>query len=189
MKYSPKVTRIRLSFHQNLCILYLKLSESALLPSTFIASIKAINRRQKQRNIGMVHGLSDKVLTFDSFFESGNLDMVVSGPKENEYDLYMRIDSNTKGHHQWFYFSACNKEPVTVKFNILNFTKRRSLYSQGMRISVFSEKKAEKAIKGEIPEFFAQWHKSGDNISYKISKLTQDLYQKGKIVYIINNIY
>jgi hypothetical protein len=37
-------------------------------------------------------------LIFDSRFESGNLDMVLK-PKENEYDLYMRVDANTRGHH------------------------------------------------------------------------------------------
>jgi hypothetical protein len=37
-------------------------------------------------------------LIFDSNFESGNLDMVIK-VKENEYDLYMRVDTNTRGHH------------------------------------------------------------------------------------------
>lgn len=43
-------------------------------------------------------------LKFDSFFESGNLDMVTKA-KNFEYDLYMRIDTNSTGHQQWFYFS------------------------------------------------------------------------------------
>ena len=37
-------------------------------------------------------------LTFDSHFESGNLDIVVKR-RDFEYDLYMRVDTNTKGHH------------------------------------------------------------------------------------------
>jgi hypothetical protein len=37
-------------------------------------------------------------LEFDSSFESGNLDMVLK-IKEFEYDLYMRVDTNTRGHH------------------------------------------------------------------------------------------
>jgi cytosolic carboxypeptidase protein 2/3 len=37
-------------------------------------------------------------LVFDSNFESGNLDMVIK-VKEGEYDLYMRVDTNTRGHH------------------------------------------------------------------------------------------
>lgn len=41
---------------------------------------------------------SQNVIEFDGKFESGNLDKVVM-VNENEYDLYMRVDSNTKGHH------------------------------------------------------------------------------------------
>lgn len=37
-------------------------------------------------------------LIFDSNFESGNLDMVVK-TRELEYDIYMRVDTNTRGHH------------------------------------------------------------------------------------------
>jgi hypothetical protein len=37
-------------------------------------------------------------LIFDSDFESGNLDMVIK-TAEKEYDLYMRVDTNTRGHH------------------------------------------------------------------------------------------
>jgi len=50
---------------------------------------------------------SQPSLVFDSMFESGNLDMVVQ-IKEHEYDLYMRVDSNTRGHHQWFFFTVEN---------------------------------------------------------------------------------
>ena len=39
-----------------------------------------------------------KELKFDSNFESGNLDYVIKRCT-NEYDLYMRVDTNTKGHH------------------------------------------------------------------------------------------
>jgi hypothetical protein len=46
-----------------------------------------------------------KELIFDSNFESGNLDTVIK-KKDLEYDLFMRVDTNTKGHHQWFYFSV-----------------------------------------------------------------------------------
>ncbi len=119
-------------------------------------------------------------LRFDSFFESGNLDLVVKqGP--TEYDMYMRTDSNTRGHHQWFYFSARNAGPVTVKFNILNFTKRGSLYEQGMRVTVMSERKRELAEKGALPELYKGWHRGGQNIVYKLSKLSQILMQKARL--------
>jgi hypothetical protein len=40
----------------------------------------------------------EKELYFDSCFESGNLDMAIK-IGDFEYDLYMRVDTNTKGHH------------------------------------------------------------------------------------------
>ena len=40
----------------------------------------------------------DKHLKFDSIFENGNLDMVFKA-KEDEYFMYMRVDTNTRGHH------------------------------------------------------------------------------------------
>jgi len=68
----------------------------------------------------------------DAQFESGNLDRVVM-ISSNEYDLYMRPDTNAIGHHQWFYFKVTSKKDLgSVKFNIINFTKNRSLYETGM---------------------------------------------------------
>lgn len=64
-------------------------------------------------------------------FESGNLDQVYK-IKEFEYDLYMRVDTNTRGHHQWFYFSIQYDSGYfsekTIKFNVCNFTKSTALY-------------------------------------------------------------
>lgn len=76
---------------------------------------------------------------FDGKFESGNLDKVVQ-VSPHEYDIYMRPDSNTSGHHQWFYFKVSVKQTQQVRFNILNFTKRNSLYQQGMRVCICSTK-------------------------------------------------
>jgi len=118
---------------------------------------------------------------FDSCFESGNLDIAVK-VKEGEYDLYVRDDSNTKGYHQWFYFSVEAKVCGTVKFNILNFTRSHSLYAQGMRIAILSMKKIELANKGELPKLYSDWHRGGDNITYKDSKLTQKIYQEAQIL-------
>ena len=43
-------------------------------------------------------------LEFDSYFENGNLDTVVTRPNSNEYDLYLRPDTNTQGHTLWYYY-------------------------------------------------------------------------------------
>ena len=38
------------------------------------------------------------ILCFDSMFEAGNLDVAIK-VDVFEYDLYMRIDANTRGHN------------------------------------------------------------------------------------------
>ena len=71
-------------------------------------------------------------LHFNSNFESGNLDMVVKRGLDS-YDLFLRVDTNTKGHFQWFHFETIKtKKNKTVKFNIVNMSKKESLYLRGM---------------------------------------------------------
>ena len=44
--------------------------------------------------------MKENDLIFDSCFEGGNLDLVIK-TNINEYDLFMRSDSNTRGHTNW----------------------------------------------------------------------------------------
>ena len=54
----------------------------------------------------------------------------------------MRVDSNTKGHLQWYNFKVKNMQrDKTYKLTICNFLKGKSLYSRGMRPYYFSIKK------------------------------------------------
>lgn len=54
----------------------------------------------------------------------------------------MNVDTNTRGHQQWFYFRVRNmKKDVKYKFNIWNFTKPKSLFNDGMRPVWLSKKK------------------------------------------------
>lgn len=139
-------------------------------------------------------------LEFESKFESGNLDMAIQ-IRDMEYDIYMRVDSNTRGHHQWFNFIVSNHQVKgRVKFNIVNFTKNASLYHQGMRISIFSQKDFDHRLrqleqryesksgfesKGGLPREKVLtlpndgWVKGGENIQYKISKLSQIPFRVG----------
>ena len=91
----------------------------------------------------------------------------------------MRVDSNTRGHHQWFYFKVKNQKKVgQVKFNFVNFTKKQSLYLHGMRVNVKSMKDIANQ-KAKLPEGTSMtalnnegWTKCGNNITYKLSKLS-----------------
>ena len=72
----------------------------------------------------------------------------------------MRTDANTRCHRQWFYFSAVPQISGEMRFNILNFTKNASLYSQGMLPCVYDE-----AMSHLV------WRQAGTEIRYKTSKL------------------
>ena len=96
-------------------------------------------------------------LLFDSKFECGNLGLALK-KSDNEYDLFMQNDINTKGHTQWFYFKVQNTQSSTYKFNILNFSKNDSLFNHGMKVLIFSEKHQQKTK--------AQWFRGGFDISY-----------------------
>ena len=108
--------------------------------------------------VGMCDGLN--TVLFEATFESGNLDQVYK-VSDTEFDLYMRADSNTLGHHQWYYFTA-SAPNGSIRFNILNFTKRDSLYEQGMLPLVYEEHRQELG-----------WHRAGSNVRYSYSKLNQ----------------
>lgn len=54
----------------------------------------------------------------------------------------MRVDSNTKGHLQWFNFRISNLESGKIyKLNICNFQKGKNLYARGMRPYLYSTQK------------------------------------------------
>lgn len=76
---------------------------------------------------------SPQELAFDSSFESGNLDLAVR-VRRGEYDCFLRSDTNTKGHTNWFYFRVSNGRQLgPVQLNLCNIVKRRNLYGKGMQ--------------------------------------------------------
>ncbi|KAL4495015.1 hypothetical protein ABPG72_015715 [Tetrahymena utriculariae] len=111
---------------------------------------------------GMHPDFKKSQLNFDSFFEGGNLDMVVK-LSDIEYDLYMRPDTNTKGHQSWFYFKISNtKANQTVRFNVCNFQKKRSLYQRGLKPYILSQK--------DKDQFGQIWKQGGSNVYYSKRK-------------------
>jgi hypothetical protein len=66
----------------------------------------------------------------------------------------MRVDTNTRGHRQWFYFSVKIKTKKLVKFNVYRFKKSYSLFQRGMKPYV-------RSIKGK-----EEWKPAGINVKY-----------------------
>jgi viroplasmin and RNaseH domain-containing protein len=59
-----------------------------------------------------------------------------------EYNLFLNVDTNTKGHQQWFYFKVKNTfKEKRYTFTIKNFTKPFSLHKHGMKVLMRSQKK------------------------------------------------
>ena len=53
--------------------------------------------------------------------------------KSNQYELYIKPDTNTMTHFQWFYFKVRNKNPGHIYIVIKNFLKAKMLYREGLR--------------------------------------------------------
>lgn len=68
-------------------------------------------------------------LAFESRFESGNLDLVIK-TAENEYQLFLRPDTNTSGHMQWFHFTVRNQLRQKIRLHICNNRKANTLYQR-----------------------------------------------------------
>ena len=102
-------------------------------------------------------GPDDDTIQFESRFESGNLAVAVK-VNSQEYLLLLQNDVNTSGRTQWFFFRTSNVKAGEVRFSMLNLCKPDSLYNEGMKILVYSEKTASQKDVG--------WHRSGRNIAY-----------------------
>ncbi|NXX16842.1 CBPC2 carboxypeptidase, partial [Podargus strigoides] len=103
-------------------------------------------------------GPEDTTLLFESRFESGNLQKAVRvGPYE--YVLMLRPDLYTAKHTQWFYFRVQNtrREPL-YRFTIANMAKPKSLYSEGLRPLLYSQRDAQSRGIG--------WRRVGTDVRY-----------------------
>lgn len=84
---------------------------------------------------------TDKTIIFESRFESANLAAALK-VTDQDYLLLLQNDVNTSGHTQWFFFKTSNLVAGQVRFNMLNLCKPDSLYNEGMKILVYSERMA-----------------------------------------------
>ena len=80
-----------------------------------------------------------------------------TGP--HEYDLILKTDYNTSNITQWFYFRVTNMRRHTkYRFNIINLVKPDSLYNEGMRVAMYSQK--------DVKVTGVGWRRVGSDISY-----------------------
>ncbi len=117
---------------------------------------------------------NDTTLIFESRFESGNL-LAAFKISDNYYQLVVQNDTNTNGYFQWFFFRVTGgKKGQVVHFNIINLMKEYSLFNRGMKLSIYSDKKAEVEKKG--------WHKGGFNIEYYRNSLFKYVKEQKRLL-------
>ena len=101
---------------------------------------------------------ADRILRFESRFESGNLQAAYH-IEQDSYRLELERDANRSGSCQWFYFAISNTRKETVyTFYISGFHKARDVLNQGSKIFMHSQKVA--ANTGN------SWTRAGYNFAY-----------------------
>eukprot|EP00347_Sterkiella_histriomuscorum_P004799 403359053 len=150
------------------------------------------DQNPNQRKVGLVslHGVDqyykkkdqfDKTLIFESRFESGNLASALK-VNDDDYHLLLQNDVNTSGHTQWFFFRVANtKKYSEVRFNMLNLSKPDSLFNEGMKVLIFSEKQSEDKDIG--------WFRGGTKISYYNNGIKKESQKRSKCYYTLTFSY
>ena len=102
----------------------------------------------------------------------------INGVKNEEiekYELFLHNDTNTSGYTQWFFFRVSNtKKGKTVNLNIMNFLRKSTKYSYGIKIWCYSRKNSDINKIG--------WHHTNENVNYyknflyKINKGKKEYY-------------
>lgn len=57
----------------------------------------------EETQVKLLRHYQGDVLLIDSIMESGNL-LQADRIDKTDYNMYMQVDSNSKGHQQWFHF-------------------------------------------------------------------------------------
>ena len=92
-----------------------------------------------------------------------------------KYELFLHNDTNTSGYTQWFFFRVSNtKKGKKINLNIMNLLRKRTKYSNGIKIWCYSRKNSEINKIG--------WHHTTEevkyykNFLYKLNKGKKEFY-------------
>ena len=146
-------------------------------------------------NIGIS---SEDIINFESNFESGNLQLayLVNSSKENTedkninnynsdidiYQLFLQNDTNTTGYSQWFFFRVKNgKKNQKINLNIMNFQRKTTKYSLGIKIWYYSKKKNQEKKIG--------WEHTSENVEYYQNFLYRFIKGKRQYYYSLSFDY
>jgi len=106
-----------------------------------IINIKESFPENNYKNFKYINYNINNNILFTSNFESGNLKMAIKH-SDNEYDLFIRPESNSSKTFQWFYFLVqlnpniqnIDQEKNIIKFNIINLSKKSIILNEHVRV-------------------------------------------------------
>ncbi|EAY19036.1 Clan MC, family M14, Zinc carboxypeptidase-like metallopeptidase [Trichomonas vaginalis G3] len=105
----------------------------------------------------------DKILRFDSRFESGNLARVYC---IDDYKYHLILEYDSDGSAQWFYFRITNAQPnVKYTFYVSGFHKDYLIFADGHKCFMYSEKRAK--------EQNISWTRFGDYYNFAVTARTK----------------
>ena len=128
-------------------------------------------------NNSKINDIIDPTISNNSlnFNNSVNINTNNTLEETEKYELFLHNDTNTSGYTQWFFFRVSNvKKDKTLNLNIMNFLRKTTKYSNGVKIWVYSQKNFEKNNIG--------WHHTTEevkyykNFLYKLNKGKKDYY-------------
>ena len=131
----------------------------------------------------------NNILIFESRFESGNLQLayLIESPYYDDeyfneiekYQLFLHNDTNTTGYTQWFFFRVSNtKKNKKVNFAIMNLMRKRTRYSNGLKIWFYSKKLNQEKNLG--------WHHTIEEVKYYKNSLYRMLKGKRQYYYTLS---
>ena len=132
---------------------------------------------------------SELILIFESRFESGNLQLAYltdspyyddeSFNEIEKYQLFLHNDTNTTGYNQWFFFRVSNtKKGKKVNFSIMNLLRKKTRYSNGLKIWFYSKKLNEEKNIG--------WHHTIEEVKYFKNSLYRFFNGKRQYFYTLS---
>ena len=169
-------------------------------------SKRSINKEylfDTENNLNKLGLSNEDIINFESNFECGNLQFVylmnskeegeidsnqikdninIIKEENNNYELFLQNDINTKGHSQWFFFRISNgKKGKKIKLNIMNFQRKKTKYLLGIKIWYFSKKKKEEKNIG--------WHHTTEYVDYSQNFLYNIIKNKRYFYYTLSFEY
>lgn len=144
-------------------------------------SSKKKKKKNKNPKPELSSNINETSLSFESKFESGNLQLVFQ-ITENKYQLFLHNDTNTTGYSQWFFFRVMNtKKNKKITFQIMNLLRKRTKYNYGIKIWVYSVKKNLYNKKN--------WHHTEEDVKYYKNTLYRTCKGKRQYFYTLSFDY